>query len=447
MDGFVYIPQILTKYGWWNQVSMARDWIPVGSRLNNLIGMLGIILALWGAWRLYKLNLGLGAAAAILWFGFLAALSYGHWGDIWHMGLAVLGTLALLALGSTIQGRKLSLNAPTKIILYFLLMLSTLAGFGAVYSDGIHVFGQGTNVVKWLEANAPNETPIFYPAAWGQVYAALTGRPYYVLEGEKEIFAMRSDTSLTKPVSPLLVDKLELPPEGRIVVTGWYPFSVRNAEGEFWVEPLASFYPSMEFTESFWIYRVRPESSNEENHSTTWKTIFCPYPTYILGPMPGVWEQNGSVIIRTSGAQAQRFTWTDQAINSSGGTTAEVRLRMIRGPTAGTHGMICSVQDGKREGKISFFDNHIEVLDQSEVKAVYWMDTRDDFHTYRLAMVGDKLEVYVDGDWVTRITLAHDYRVETGNINLGDFSTETGQNTWVDIEYLAYSPEGVFAPW
>jgi hypothetical protein len=69
------------------------------------------------------------------------------------------------------------------------------------------------------------------------------------------------------------------------------------------------------------------------------------------------------------------------------------------------------------------------------------MDTRDDFHTYRLAMVGDKLEVYVDGDWITSITLAHDYEVKTGNVNLGDVSTETGQNAWVDIEYLAYSPD------
>ncbi len=444
-DGFAYIPPILTKYGWWNQVSMTRDWIPLNSRLDNIIGILGILLAAFGVWRFCKVNVGLGAAAGILWFGFIGALSYGHWGDIWHLGLVFLGTLALLALAG-IQKRKVSLKAPIEILLYVLLMISTLAGLGAVYSDGQHVFGQGTNVVKWLEANAPDEVPIIYPAAWGQVYAASTGRPYYVLEGEKEMFAMRSDTSLLKPVSPLLVDKMELPPEGRILITSKFPFPVQNIQGKFRIEPLASFSPSLEWTESFWVYRVYPISDSEDNKSSTWKMKFSPTIAGSGGAVTTMYEQNSLVYIKTSADQESLFTWDDQSINNEVGTTAEVRLRIVKGPTTGKLGMIFSIEDGIREGKVSFFDHHIEMLDQNEVRVVYWMDTGEDLHTYRLTLVKDRLELYVDGERIAVTTLTSERNLAVGKIVLGDIGNRTGENVLAEIEYLAYSPGGAFAP-
>ena len=433
VDGFLYVPKV-TEFYWWNGPSILRVWPANHTGLDYLIGIVAWLLAFWGLRLLHKRDRGMALAALILWIGGAGVLFTSHTGHIRHMGVVVLGSLAILAIVS-LKGGKLSLHLKQRIFLYGLLIGYSFGGLFAVYMDGKEMFSQAINVSRWLQANEPNSIPIIYPAAMGQGIAAYDKGRYYVLEGEKVMTFMRSDTSMTKPVTPLLVDNMYLKPEGEVLVTD-FPYAVRSAKGKFTAEPVAAFYPAMERTENFWIYRIRPFQEDSESGDDIWKMELSPFQPF----PPEKAYQLGFGHIRTSGDQMNPFSLTDDAISNRVGTTAEVRLRLLDWPSADPNGMIFSIQDGKREGKISFFGDRIAILDQNLLRATYSMDTTDGFYTYRIAVVGDNMEVSVDGKAVASVTLVG--QVGAKSILLGDFSQGWGENAEALVDYLSYAVDG-----
>ena len=132
------------------------------------------------------------------------------------------------------------------------------------------------------------------------------------------------------------------------------------------------------------------------------------------------------------------------SFDNATGATAEVKMKILEAPAAGSDGAMFSLIDGSREGKISFYDDRIYIRDSNELKKTYKMDTTDDFHIYRLAIIGRTLKVYVDGAEVASVVLSGTNPDK--KILFGDLSNKEGENINAQVEYLAYSVAGALAP-
>ena len=119
-------------------------------------------------------------------------------------------------------------------------------------------------------------------------------------------------------------------------------------------------------------------------------------------------------------------------------------MKILEAPTTGWQGIMFSVIDGKREGKLCFFSDHIEIRDQNELRVKHPMDTGDDFHTYRITILRNIMQVSVDGKEVATVTLSN--QVAGKAVLFGDFSDTPGENVNAQVEYLAYSVKGAMAP-
>jgi len=105
---------------------------------------------------------------------------------------------------------------------------------------------------------------------------------------------------------------------------------------------------------------------------------------------------------------------------------------------------ILSIQDGRREAKASVFKTHIDLFDQNERRGTY-RSSPSSFHVYRLAVLGDAAWLYVDGALAADGRLIH--RVPRHAILFGNYSRTVGSTgLTAEIDYLAYSAEGAFAP-
>ncbi|MBU2008481.1 MAG: hypothetical protein KJ624_01320 [Chloroflexi bacterium] len=195
-----------------------------------------------------------------------------------------------------------------------------------------------------------------------------------------------------------------------------------------------------------------PEGEQEPEEAEIW-TMFTDMQMSPDAP-PAAWAGNGTFSVKsvvdgvltvaTRGTDLGHFSQLVPEFDNAVGSTAEVRLKLLDGPKTDSDGAMLSISDGLREAKIAFFTDHINILDQSEFKRFSWMDTTDDFHTYRIAIIGDSLRVYVDGAEVAAATLRQQ---ATGRqVLFGDFSTSAGENMGVRVDYLAYSVNGAKAP-
>jgi len=147
---------------------------------------------------------------------------------------------------------------------------------------------------------------------------------------------------------------------------------------------------------------------------------------------------------QTQGSQVLDLGQAEEALENATGTTVQVRLKLLEGPVSGRDGAVLSIQDGAREGKLSFFADRLEVLDLNNLRATYFTDTTAGFYDYRLAQRGDTLRVYVNGAEVASAYLATP--VSRKGLLFGDFSPEPGENFQAQIEYLVYTTQGAFAP-
>ncbi|MFC1990740.1 hypothetical protein ACFLU9_01140 [Chloroflexota bacterium] len=439
LDGFLYIPQI-TSENWWDFSSIMGHWLLGDSRLVYIIGILAAAIALWFLIKIFRAHIGLGLAIIILWAGHFAFFATMHPGDIRHLGIPVLGTLALFAL-VIIKYKQFSAGQIGKIILYTVLIIQAVSGIWAVYAEGKQTFSQARNVAEWLESNYPQETPIIYPDFTGVAIAAYTEGHFLSLESGKEVSFVQMNAERSKQVSPMLVDNMNLKEEWQLLITD-FPFEPRIIDGRIVVEPLQSFGSAIEKWEGYYhIYRIRPEKD------VMWQTkLILSEPSYTEGLSEVEYLVDREIsIIKTSAEALAVFSYPEDRFDNAVGSTAEIKMKLLEGPNTNHDASLFSLQDGTREGKVSFFNDRIEVFDVNILKATHIMVTTDEFHVYRLAIIKDNLEVYVDGENVAFVFLNN--QVSNKVLTFGDGSNARGENIIAEVQYIAYSAKGAMTPW
>jgi hypothetical protein len=158
-----------------------------------------------------------------------------------------------------------------------------------------------------------------------------------------------------------------------------------------------------------------------------------------------VWQvSDGIFTIKTGGTNTGFLAQGEDGFDNDTGSTVEVKLKLLDASLHGFQGACIALQNGEREGKLSFYPDHIIIRDANTEKASFEMDTMDDFHIYRLAIIEDTLRVYVDGEEVAGVALKNE--VNNKAVIFGDLSQEEDENIYAEIDYLAYSAEGAFAP-
>lgn len=162
-------------------------------------------------------------------------------------------------------------------------------------------------------------------------------------------------------------------------------------------------------------------------------------PWEVLGG--GAKVDGGILTISTRDTGTGFLSITDDRFDNSAGTAVEVRLKVLKGPVSNHDASLLLLQDGQREGKVSFFDDRIEIRDRNMLVMIHEMNTTDEYHTYRMVLENDGFGVYVDGESVTRIAQMQK-RVENKRIIFGDVSVIPGDNLAVEVDYIAYAVNG-----
>jgi hypothetical protein len=153
---------------------------------------------------------------------------------------------------------------------------------------------------------------------------------------------------------------------------------------------------------------------------------------------------NGILAMKTGDYNTGFLGRVEDGFDNDTGSTVEVKLKLLDASLHGFQGACIALQNGEREGKLSFYPDHIIIRDANTEKASFEMDTMDDFHIYRLAMIEDTLRVYVDGEEVAGVALKNE--VNSKAVMFGDLSPEEGENIYAEIDYISYSIEGAFSP-
>ncbi|MBM3131678.1 MAG: hypothetical protein FJZ95_01420 [Chloroflexi bacterium] len=437
-EGFLYVPQMGSEH-WWDHDSLTRHWWLNDDRIARVVAILAITLAVWFMTKLFRASVGIGLAAAILWAGSVWMVATQHPGGLRHLGIAVLGTLALFAIAKSKYGQ-INLRRPITILLYSVLVMQAISGIWAVFADGRQTFSQGENVAEWVEANCPDEPLIIYPDYAGITIAAYTGGQFFSLESQKDISYVQMDRQRLNPISSFLVNDVNITDgEEKLLITN-YPFQYRGIEGVIGVEPLRSFGSAVEKPEGeYHIYRVSREPD------ILWQVKLVPYTPPGTGTVP--WAKatpDDTVTVRTSGKDVGIFIYSEPRFDNSVGSTAEIRMKLLEEPQSSHDAALFVLQDGTREGKICFFSNRIEIFDQNALKAIHRMDAISQFHTYRLAIAGRNFQVFVDSRKVASAVLSN--TVPKKAVMFGDATDVANENSGAQIKYIAYATEGAVAP-
>ena len=131
----------------------------------------------------------------------------------------------------------------------------------------------------------------------------------------------------------------------------------------------------------------------------------------------------------------------DVSLDNSVGVTLEARVKMVSGYTFadGSDAMSLVGRDGVRGW---FLDIYSDTIDTGFGQ--YSMDTTDDFHTYRVTVIGTTQKVYVDGVLVITATLVGGGSGDTKIFFKGGyFSGAVIESSW---DYVYYRADGAFAP-
>jgi hypothetical protein len=153
----------------------------------------------------------------------------------------------------------------------------------------------------------------------------------------------------------------------------------------------------------------------------------------------------GILIFETEGKGLGFFEHPDDSLNNGIGTTAEIKMKFLKCPGKMDYhdAAIFGIQDGTKEGKLAFLSDMIAIYDMNKQRETYPIDTSA-FHTYRICILGDTMDIYVDGKLATSTTLSE--RVSGKKVFFGDYHPEEGENIKAQIKYVGYSTSGAFSP-
>jgi hypothetical protein len=155
------------------------------------------------------------------------------------------------------------------------------------------------------------------------------------------------------------------------------------------------------------------------------------------------WAEYG--ILRSGTYSTDSYNYYRQAADLSNetGTTLEARLKVVSGQPLTTRaiGNNISIFDDARKIRLAIFPDGIRLGD-CDVCDEYEMDTTDDFHVYRLTLLGDTAKAYVDG--VVRLSGAAVTNLAWTEIWFGnDWMGAPDEGFW---DYVRYYTGGAIPP-
>jgi len=153
---------------------------------------------------------------------------------------------------------------------------------------------------------------------------------------------------------------------------------------------------------------------------------------------------NGTLTLETTNSNPGFYSLSEEGFNNASGSTAEINVRLFNTPDSDHDACLFHLHDGSRAAKISFFNNRIEIFDNNSLKSTYYMDTTNDFHTYRLTIILNTFNLFVDGSLASSLSL--DDPISDKSIMFGDGSITQNQNFKAQVNYIAYSTLGAFSP-
>jgi hypothetical protein len=206
----------------------------------------------------------------------------------------------------------------------------------------------------------------------------------------------------------------------------------------------------------------------------------------------------GDMTFETNRTELGDIDYPDESIDSANLTVAEVSVKVSSAPKEEYQhdGAIFAIQNGKTEGKLAFYTDHIEFLDMNSPLGLYSVDTTSNFHIYRLILSHSTLTAYADDEKVFSAELTSKTRplkksdktviargvapkqshkclqqkrrdcfaslamtlkcyflhfcrglkTSKKRILFGDFSNRPEANFNVQVKYLAYTTNGTLAP-
>ncbi len=151
--------------------------------------------------------------------------------------------------------------------------------------------------------------------------------------------------------------------------------------------------------------------------------------------------KNGILFIETDKTSTAFYMIQDDRIDNESGTTVEIRMRVLKTPTDPAHhdAAILSLQNDTWEGKLAFFPDRIILYDKNIPIEEYGVDTTE-FHTYRMLVFRDNIDVYLDGELVVSSLLSN--QVKGKRIFFGDLNPTDNQNIKATVSYVCYRTWG-----
>ncbi len=161
----------------------------------------------------------------------------------------------------------------------------------------------------------------------------------------------------------------------------------------------------------------------------------------VIGDMASV--SGGILTLDTTTEDGYWWYLYNWGISNAVGVTLEARIKIES--TGSDYGLHLIIRDGIYEDGLVFFNNRIVVTPDSDI-GTYYMDTTDNFHTYRLTAKGNDFLVYVDG--VLRLDGTGKYNDPHGmnHVLYGDVSSEFDRYSRSYCDYIKFNTSGPFPP-
>lgn len=138
----------------------------------------------------------------------------------------------------------------------------------------------------------------------------------------------------------------------------------------------------------------------------------------------------------------QRLLTRDSGFTPTGDYTIEVKVKV---DASNTRGLDLNIQDADRKG-LRYAIGANGIFDYQNIPAPVALSealNSDDFHLFRLAVIGDKVHIYRDGEFVCTQTIQAGLPKEDMMIEMdGDFETIDGLANWTGMQFGPTTAEG-----
>jgi hypothetical protein len=169
---------------------------------------------------------------------------------------------------------------------------------------------------------------------------------------------------------------------------------------------------------------VYPANTLPESAKAPWE-LWGDAATYEIDPY-GTWH------VESSSSKSGYIRRLEPTFDNTAGTTLEWEMQVR---TDSAYGIELWIYDGTQAEVFIFYDDRVWAWNANEI---HYMDTTDDFHTYRMTQKGTTVKLYVDGNDTPKFTGTVGNPSTLQYIML-EFDYSGGDKTHYDVRYLSYT--------